>query len=168
MQTFAKILSGGDLRSIGKSNEAVQQIKDQMSFDKLFSCIFHEDRLVVMRSADAIEKITIEHPEYLFKHKNKLLELSSVAENKELKWHLALLLPRIKLNFTESRKALNILKQWVMNKEESKIVRVNSVQGLFELSQKHKNFTNELKAVIHELRKENIPSLNSRIKKLTS
>ena len=166
MQTFAKILSGGDLRSIGKSNEAVQLIRDQKSFDKLFGCLFHNDRLVVMRTADAIEKITIEHPEYLLIHKKKILELCLSAKNKELKWHLALLLPRTELNGKDLSKAMSILKQWAMDKEESRIVRVNSVQGLFELSQKHKNFTNEIKALFQELGKENIPSLKARIKKL--
>ncbi len=167
MQAFVKILSGGDLRSIGKSNSVIKQIRDQNSFDKLFGCIFHKDRLVVMRTADAIEKITIEHPEYLLKHKKKILELCIRAESKELKWHLALLLPRIELNIKENRKALNILKQWAMDKQEYRIVRVNSVQGLFELSQKHKNITKELEHIFHKLYKENIPSLKARIKKLT-
>lgn len=166
MQTFGKILSGGDLRSIGKSNEAVQQIKDQKSFDKLFSCIYHKDRLVVMRAADAIEKITAEHPEFLFKHKKKLLELCLSAENKELKWHLALLLPRIEINLTELRKTVNILKKWALDKEESRIVRVNSVQGLYEISHGHEILRKEFETVTDELRKENIPSVNARIKKL--
>lgn len=167
MQPFVKILSGGDLRSIGKSNAVVQQIRDQKSFDKLFVCIFHKDRLVVMRTVDAIEKITTEHPEYLLKHKKKILELSNRAENKELKWHLALLLPRIELNGTEISRTWNTLKQWALDKKESRIVRVNSVQALYEMSLRNNYFTKELELIFHELRKENISSLNSRIKKLT-
>jgi hypothetical protein len=46
-----------------------------------------------MRAADAIEKITLQHPEYLVKYKDDLLELCYVAKHKELKWHLALLIP---------------------------------------------------------------------------
>lgn len=62
MMQLEKILAGGDLRSIGKSNSVAGKIKTQNDFDKLFECLFHKDRHVVMWAADAIEKITIHNP----------------------------------------------------------------------------------------------------------
>lgn len=90
MAEFKKLLSGADLRSIGKYNSVILKIKNQNGFDKLFKFLFHEDRLVVMRTAKAIEKIAINHRQYLTKHKRKIIELFYLAINKELKWHLAL------------------------------------------------------------------------------
>lgn len=89
-------LKGGDLRSIGKVNELVKLVHNQEVFDKVFRYFCHKDRLKVMRAADAIEMITLRHPEYLQPHNEKLLGLAKAAKNKELKWHLAQLLPVIR------------------------------------------------------------------------
>jgi len=85
MKTFRELLNGGDLRSIGKSNEVVTLITDQESFDNLFSFLFSNKRIVVMRAADVIEKITATSPKYLNKHKKKIFVLSETVTNKELK-----------------------------------------------------------------------------------
>ncbi len=59
-------LRGGDRRSIGKSNEVVATVlKEPGLFDALFSGLFADDPLIRMRSADAAEKVTAVHPEYL-------------------------------------------------------------------------------------------------------
>lgn len=84
MLKFVKLLSGGDLRSIGKSNSIVPKVKNQNDFDELFKCLFHKDRIVVMRAADAIEKITVSNPLYLIKHKKKIIELPISLRTKNL------------------------------------------------------------------------------------
>jgi len=67
----------------------------QHDFDELFKLLFHADRLIVMRAADMIEKITVRDSLYLTSHKIEIFDLCEIAQNKELKWHLALLLPRL-------------------------------------------------------------------------
>lgn len=163
---FNNVLTGGDLRSIGKANEVVKEVDNQNDFDILFSGFFHTDRKVVMRTADAIEKITLTKPGFLHKHKKTILELCSKAKHIELKWHLALLVPRIKLTPGERVKAWRLLTGWATDTKESKIVRVNSIQGLFDLSQINRKAGQDLSLTINEIEKENIPSLNARIKKL--
>lgn len=101
MNPFYKILQGGDLRSIGQSNAVVSLVNDQASFDALFELLRHIERKLVMRSADAIDKISLQHPGYLKKHKQALLQLAAADGNIELKWHLALLLPRLPLTKKE-------------------------------------------------------------------
>ncbi len=71
MDDLIKYLDGGDLRTIVGANKVVSLIKTQSNFDKLFQYLFSNDRLIIMRTADAIEKITTKHPEYLTKHKNE-------------------------------------------------------------------------------------------------
>jgi hypothetical protein len=109
MNQFEKLLSGGDLRSIRKSNAVVLKVHNQNNFDKLFKCLFHEDRIIAMRAADAIEKLTREFSSYLTKYKKALLELCTTVRNKELKWHLALLIPRLNLSEKENESAWQIL-----------------------------------------------------------
>ena len=96
MLQLQQLLSGGDLRSVGNVDSVIAQIKSQEDFDELFLYLFHPDRLVVMRAADAIEKIAAEKPSYLMKHKNQIIELCYSAFRKEVRWHLALLIPRLR------------------------------------------------------------------------
>lgn len=166
MNKFAKILSGGDLRSIGKGHSVILTIQNQNDFDELFKCLFHQDRIVVMRVADAIEKITINHRTFLKTHKNEILALSDSSNDKELKWHLALLIPRLPLDSKEFSKAWNTLSIWAMDKTNSRIVRVNSIQSLFEMKEQKRELEKDYNSILSQIEMENIPSINARIRKL--
>jgi hypothetical protein len=163
---FDKLLSGGDLRSTGESNSVVLAVHDQNDFDKLFKCLFHKDRIVVMRAADATEKITVKHSPYLSKHKNALIELCHSAKNKELKWHLALLIPRLNLSHKEIGAARQILTDWASDKNESRIVRINSIQALYEICTKENRSIKSFENLLARIERENIPSINARIRNL--
>ena len=158
-------LSGGDLRSIGSVNELLPLIKTQNDFDELFVYMFSEDRLLVMRAADAVEKITLTKPDYLDKHKQNILKLLGASKDKELKWHLALLASRIKYTAKEFVEVFKVLTIWAEDKTESKIVRVNSLQSLYNLSRENKELRKDFKTLIDKISKENIPSINARLKK---
>jgi hypothetical protein len=167
MKSLLGLLRGEDLRSITGSNEVVKRIQSQGDFDRLFKLLQSQDQLVVMRAADAIEKITLKRPEYLRTHKMELLSLMKSVGHIELKWHLALLSSRIDWNTRDLKFVCNLLTQWASDKEESKIVRVNSLQGLSELSKRNPKIESALNNLMLKLCKEDIPSLNARIKKLT-
>lgn len=166
MHKFEKLLSGGDLRSLGKSAWLVSNIQSQTDFDILFEYLSKGDRIEVMRAADAIEKITINYPSFLIKHKRKILELCETAIDKELKWHLALLVPRLHLSRKELGKSWDILTNWAKDKNNSRIVRVHSIQGLFELTKKETELKQDLNLTLLEIMPENIPSINARIRKI--
>jgi hypothetical protein len=117
-----------------------------------------------MRAVDAIEKITRDKPQYLSKHAKQIFRLRHVATTKELKWHLALLIPRLVLNKEKLDLACQILTMWALDNTNSHIVRVNSLQGLYELSTRYKTAINDFMTVLAELEKENIPSVNARIR----
>ena len=159
-------LSGGDLRSIGNSNAIVKHVRSQSQFDCLFKGLFHHDRLIVMRAADAIEKVTQKVPGYLLPHKQSLLGLLYVATDKELKWHIALLVPRLNLTKSELRKTRATLMYWALDTNESRIVRVNSIQGLFDLLQHSPGQRKDLENILAQLDRQQVPSIRARIRKL--
>ena len=138
MKKIADMLKDGDLRSIGQANKIVSLIDNQVSFDELFQQLFHPDRRVAMRSADAIEKITLKNPDFLKQHKASILKLTEGAKHSELKWHLALIVSRLHLTKIEFGKVWQTLTDWANDKKESRIVRVNSLQSLFNLWQTKK------------------------------
>ena len=166
MNSVREQLQGGDLRSIGRADEILRQIKTQADFNLVFDCLFDDDRKLVMRAADIIEKISVLHPEYLSSHKKQLLTLLKTAEHIELKWHLALLIIRLPLNEKEKNLVWTFLKTWALNSQESRIVRVNALQGLFDLAQRNPARIKEWEHISSLVLQENIPSLKARIRRL--
>jgi len=160
-----KLLSGGDMRSIGNSNSLNKMILNQNDFDELFNFLFHKERLLVMRASDVIEKITVSKPLFLNKHKKEIIELSNIATDKELKWHLSLLIPRLTLGSKEFGKAWETLTTWAKDKTNSRIVRVNAIQGLFEMMKQKTELEKDFSLTLSKLEKENIPSIQARIRK---
>lgn len=83
-----------------------------------------------------------------------------------LKWHIAQLITRVRLNNKELKSVWHILAYWALNRNESKIVRVNSLQGLFELSKKNVVLAHDYEKIKTALKREKIPSIQARIRKL--
>lgn len=142
------------------------QITTQALFDQLFRYLYDKDRLIVMRSADAIEKITLKKPIFLTTHKEEIFVLCKQAENKELKWHLALLLSRFSYTFEEADVAFSILKKWLLNQKESRIVRTNALQSLYDLTISIPKFQKEFSKMTSQIQAEKIPALQARVRKL--
>jgi len=163
---FAPLLLGRDLRSIARSGDVVRAVENQEDFDALFNLLLHHERLLVMRAADAIEKITVTRPAYLSVHKQQLLSLLKSAVHKELKWHLALLIARIDLTPAELKEVWDMLSYWVHNPNESKIARVNALQGLYELQSKHPHLKGAFRQIMDVIQQVRIPSLQARIRKI--
>ena len=164
MNRILEKLSGGDLRSIGKSDVVAREVKSQRQFDQLVEGLTFPDRLVVMRTADAAEKITRAHPKFLAAHKRTILKLLFKAEEKELKWHLGLLVARLELSKSELGKVWARLTRWALNMKESRIVRVNAIQGLFELSRKTPGLRGDYELTLTQLEREEVPSIRARIR----
>ena len=165
MNNLITYLKGGDLRSIADADKVVSLIKTQDDFENLFGYLFFKDRLVVMRAADAIEKITLNKPEFLQGHNKELINLLKTAADKELKWHLVLIVSRLDLNNDELEIIWDKLTNFAKDKRESKIVRVNSLQSLFDLSKKNKKFARDFELIVQKIESENIPSINARLRK---
>src|SRR5688572_12391768 len=167
-ESFTSLLLGKDLRTIRQNGVVVNSIHDQHTFDELFSLVFHHERTLVMRAIDAVEKVTLKHPEFLISHKSQLLEVLNSADHKELKWHIAQLIPRVDLTVAELKNVWYKLAYWSLNKTESKIVRVNGLQGLFDLSKVNSELKDDLEKIISTMEHEMTPSIQARIRKLKS
>ncbi len=159
-------LKGGDLRSIGNANEVAIRIgNNQKSFDEVFQGIFDTNPLIRMRSADAVEKVSKKYPVLLNKHKAKILKNLSNFEQQEVKWHIALMISYLKLTSIESDSVFSELSTWAMN-DKSRIVRVNAMQALVDISMKNITLKPKTIILIKKQMETGIPSLISRGRKL--
>lgn len=162
------LLSRGDLRTIGDSNDVIAAVKTKEDFEALFKLIFSNSRPVAMRASDAVEKVSKEHPEYLSDHADQIVELAKTVSNKEMKWHLAQLLPRLSVSPEKMRRLFQRLNYWASNPNESRIVRVNSLQGMYELSLRLQDakVNAVLQNTIRSFEGQRLPSLSARARKL--
>jgi HEAT repeat protein len=158
-------LRGGDRRSLGESAEAVAAVaKTPALFADLFECLFDDDPVVRMRAADAVEKATRERPHLLQPWKRPLLEKVAARKEKEVRWHLAQLLPRLKLTAAERETAVAILTGYLA--DESSIVKTFSMQALADLAEQDESLPGQVVPLIERLSKTGTPAMRSRGRRL--
>lgn len=158
-------LTGGDRRSIGRSDEVVADVLREPSLlADLVAGLRDDDALVRMRAADAAEKVSARHPEWLAPHRRQLLECAAVAEQQELRWHLALMLPRLPLCGGERERVVALLKGWLADK--SAIVRTFCMQGLADLARQDASLRARVIPLLRHLAETGTPAMQSRGRRL--
>lgn len=111
---ISALLDGADRRSIGRSDEVVRLVlKDPKLFRELISCLWDKNPIVRMRAADAAQKVSVKRPDLLQPYKSKLLGLLAETEQIELRWHLAQMIPRLKLTARERQRAAGALRHYL-------------------------------------------------------
>jgi hypothetical protein len=158
-------LKGGDRRSIGRSNEVVVEVlADPGLFGVVFEGMLDDDPLIRMRCADAIEKMTVSHPEYLRPYKTKLIRQVAAIDQQEVRWHVAQLLSRLDLAPKERRAVVAILQGYL--KDESKIVKTLSMQALADMAEQDASLRAPIIRQLEELTRSGSPAMKSRGRKL--
>jgi len=165
MPPVLAMLQGGDRRSIGKSNEVVSMVlKEPTLFDALFSGMFMDDPLIRMRSADAVEKGTAIHPEYLAPYKKALLKSLVKVEQSEVRWHVAPMLARLPLSKSEQAAVIDALTGYL--NDRSSIVKTFAMQALYDLAERYKALRPIALARIQERVAIGTPAMKARGRKL--
>jgi hypothetical protein len=131
-ETISSMLAGGDRRSLGRAAEVVELIRRApRKISNLVECLWDSDARVRMRAADALEKIARDRAVLLQPFKTPLLGLLAEATQPEVRWHLALIVPRLRLNPAECRAAAEILETYLAGR--GAIVKTLAMQGLADL-----------------------------------
>lgn len=165
MHAILNMLAGGDRRSIGRSNEVVALVLEKPElFAVLMSGISLPDPLLRMRCADAAEKISIKHPEYLVPYKQLLIEGLSRIDQKEVRWHIAAMLPRLPLNEDERQRVTGILRNYT--NDSSSIVNTFAMQALADIAEQDKNLRPGVLKQIEALCETGTPAMRARGKRL--
>jgi hypothetical protein len=164
-ELFTQILRGGDRRSIGKANQVAAQVLQQPDqLARLIECLWSDDPVVRMRSADAAEKISVRKPYLLQPFKKELLGLAVEAMQAELRWHLALMLPRLSLTNTERERARSILCRYL--DDRSSIVKTCALEGMAELSKGIAEQEAEMLSLLERVQRTGTPAMKARSRKL--
>jgi hypothetical protein len=165
MNAILQKLKVGDRRSIRGVPEVVDRVlANPRLFPVVFDGMSDSDPLVRMRCSDAVEKITACRPELLAPYKKRIIQLASVAEQQEVRWHLAQILSRITLSRPERQRVVWILFEYL--KDESKIVKTFSMQTLADIAAQDSELRGQIIERLEELTAAGSPAMKSRGRKL--
>jgi hypothetical protein len=154
-------LTGGDRRSIGHSKKLLKLMQERTDlFPRLLRCMWDSDPLVAMRAADAVEKITQTDTKPLQRFKKELLGLAAEAEEQELRWHLALMVPRLKLSSGEQQRAVAIFMDYLSDK--SSIVKTFALQALFDLSRQSSEAMIDMEEILNTAARTGTAAMRAR------
>jgi hypothetical protein len=145
MSRILQKLEGGDLRSIGRAEEVAQDI---LADPSLFGEVF-----------------AVKHPEYLQPFKARLIEEVSRVNQQEVRWHVAQMFSRLELNGTERDAVMQILLAY-LDTDESRIVKVFSIQTLAALAEKDTGIRPRVIGKLKEFARTGSPAMVNRARKL--
>jgi len=165
MNLVLEKLVGRDRRSIGRSNEVVADVlRNPTLFKEVFNGMIADDPLIRMRSADAAEKITVKHPEYLRGYKRKLIYKVAKMDQQEVRWHVAQMVPRLALTEQESKDVFETLMSYLLDR--SSIVRTFAMQALADLAGKQTSLRPRVLELLEKSTQTGSPAMKSRGRKL--
>jgi len=126
-------LRNGDRRSIGRANAVARQVlRTPRRLPELAAGLWHPDPLIRMRAGDALEKVSQARPGWLIPLRVELLKLAQSTEEQEARWHLAQILPRLRLRRVQRMALVTLLRRY--GQDRSAIVRVSALQALAEVA----------------------------------
>jgi hypothetical protein len=159
------LLKGGDRKTIGRSDQVAAMVsKAPKLFPELMAGLWSEDSVIRMRAADAVEKITRKDPELLRPHKKELLGLMLETTQQELRWHLAVMVPRLPLNVHDRDIAVSSLRSYL--EDRSSIVKTFALQGLSDLAKDDPSIRPTVVELLREATRKGTPAMKARSRKL--
>lgn len=159
------LLQGGDRRTIGRADQVAATVSaDPGLFPTLIAGLWSTNELVRMRAADATEKVTREHRELLDPYKKELLGLMAETRQQELRWHLAVMIPRLELNAKERQSAVNSLTGYL--EDRSSIVKTFALQGLADLAEDNPEPRGRVIDILRAASRNGTPAMRARSRKL--
>ena len=158
-------LEGGDRRSIGRANEVVSEvIANPMLFAQVIAGLRSADAIVRARAADAVEKITRRNPKLLFPYKRNLIGPLAHLDQKEVRWHVAQMLPRVPWSKTEQQRVMDILTEYL--NDPSSIVKTFAMQGLADCARRIPALRQTVLSQLQDLTATGTPAMKARGRKL--
>jgi hypothetical protein len=165
LKNILTLLAGGDRRSIGRSDEVAAMVsEDPGLFPRLIKGLWSDDPLVRMRAADATEKFTRAHRELLQSYKKELLGLMAETEQQELRWHLAAMVPRLRLSARERQLAVSLMNAYL--DDRSSIVKTSALQGLADLAQHDASLRPKVLELLRASTRNGTAAMKARSRKL--
>lgn len=154
-------LDGGDRRSLGRAEEVLAVVKrDPRKTAALMKCLWDPGPRVAMRAADVMEKLSRESARRFQRYKDALLGLAAETTQQELRWHLAVTIPRLKLSKADCERLSQILRRYL--DDRSSIAKTFAMQGLFDLLRQNPAMTDDVTELLRSLTRSGTAAMRAR------
>jgi hypothetical protein len=164
-EDILSILSGGDRRSVGRADDALEALGcDPSLLEVLFAGMLGDDPVIAMRSADVAEKFSTAHPNCLQPYKQILLEQVAPLRQQEIRWHAAQMIPRLTLSPGELDQAIETIQTYLQ--DPSGIVRTFAMQALVDLAKDDELLLGRVRPLLERCTRNGTPAMRNRGKKL--
>jgi len=158
-------LQGGDRRQLGNAEAVASDVlRHPERFSELFEAMLHDDPVVRMRAADAAEKVTRGRPDLLVPFRRRLIAEAGAVDQQEVRWHVAQMLPRVKLEPKERAKAIALLERFL--EDNSAIVVASSLQSLADFSNDDAVLRERTITRLERFARDGEPAIQARSRKL--
>ena len=159
-------LAGGDRRSVGRTDEVVDDVlADPARVAELFDGLDGDDPIIRMRAADAIEKASRRQPALLGPYKARVLHHLATAAQPEVQWHTAQMAVRLALSDEEVASAVARLKH-LFAESASRIARANAIDALAQLADTRPSLKAEVKRLVAAALASETPAVSARARKV--
>jgi hypothetical protein len=164
-EIIRSMLAGGDRRSIGRSDEIAALVTlHPRQVAELVECLWDADPCIRMRAADAMEKASRESTALLQEHKAELLGLAAETGQQEMRWHLAVILPRLRLTAPEGRRVVKMFRIYLEGR--SSIVKTFAMHGIADLALQDLAPRPMVTELIRSLARTGTPAMRARGRKI--
>ena len=132
METFKTMLTGGHPNSLGRTLEVVETVlADRARLGDLYGTWFSDDEIVRLRVANAMKRVTIEHPEWTMAFMDGLQSEVAAIDQPSTQWTLALLFDLTKAHLSAAQRARAVeIMQRNLSTHDDWIVLGNSMKVL--------------------------------------
>ncbi len=162
---FKELFIGNDMRSPNGANEACEIcINEPKRICELIEIIKNGTKKQKMCASDALEKISSKNPCLLNEYIQEIIEIAKADSQKEVRWHIAQISPRLDLSENQAKILIEIMQTYFNDK--SRIVITYAMNAIWEISQKHK--LDESSKIIIKMAENGPPSVKARARILLS
>ncbi len=168
LNTFEKVVY---TQVIGKTQEDFNSldlpiITSQEEFDIIFFKFYSKSNAEIERTVQILKELPADSFQFIQSRITDIITLMNGTQNPLLKRFLPELVSKIELSEKETSSVWNILKQQVLNSKEGKLIRVNSIESLFVISDRNPSLRKDFYKIVDSVKQENIASINARLQKL--
>jgi hypothetical protein len=110
------------------------------------------------------KKSLVKHPDWLQRYSSRLLDDAARTDQKEVRWHVAQMLGRVKLTPRQQAEAVRILRDYLKG-SDSQIVKVSALQALADLAVRDHAQQPGVLRLVRESFRIGSPSLKARARK---
>lgn len=160
------LLSEGDKRTVNNVSQVVRlALKDRRVIKTLIDYITNGHEALAMRAADALQKVHAQQPLLLHPYAPQLINLLQVTTQKEVRWHLAQILPHLPLTRSQTALAAKIWQNDFYHSKSS-IVKTFSLQAMHDIAVSNTKFKPEYQAMLAYALSNGTPAMKSRARLL--